>query len=116
MVHPMRRRDFLALSLLPIVAPSQFKTAPDRNGSISAIEEQLPRMMETFKVPGLSIAVIQGAQLYWRRGFGITDVVSRKPVDNDTVFQAASMSKPVFAYVVMKLCEKGLLNLDTPLT
>src|SRR5262249_52601626 len=39
-----------------------------------------------------------------------------RPVDDDTIFEAASMSKPVFAYAVMKLCEKGVLNLDTPLT
>ena len=38
------------------------------------------------------------------------------PVDYDTVFEAQSMSKPVFAYRVMKLCEQGVLDLDTPLT
>ena len=37
-------------------------------------------------------------------------------IDNDTLFEAASMSKPVFAYVVVKLCETGVMNLDTPLT
>jgi CubicO group peptidase (beta-lactamase class C family) len=44
------------------------------------------------------------------------DFVSRAPVDHDTVFEAASVSKTVFAYVVLKLCEKGVLDLDTPLT
>ena len=38
------------------------------------------------------------------------------PVDHDTVFEACSVSKTVFAYMVMKLCERGLLQLDTPLT
>ena len=72
--------------------------------------------MQEAKVPGLSIAIIKGAKLGWRRGFGVKDNASKEPVDNDTMFEAASMSKPVFAYVVMKLCEKGVMNLDTPLT
>lgn len=41
---------------------------------------------------------------------------SKELVDNDTVFEAASTSKPVFAYAVMKLVEKGVIDLDTPLT
>jgi CubicO group peptidase (beta-lactamase class C family) len=55
-------------------------------------------------------------QPIWRRGFGVRDSSTKAPIDNDTVFEAASMSKPPFAYVVMKLCEKGMLALDTPLT
>lgn len=42
--------------------------------------------------------------------------VPKRQVDNETVFEAASISKTVFAYVVMKLCEKGIMNLDTPLS
>ena len=72
--------------------------------------------MKEARVPGLSIAIIRDAKLFWRRGFGAKDNASMEPVDNDTVFEAASTSKPVFAYVVMKLCEKGVMDLDTPLT
>src|SRR5262249_48162527 len=50
------------------------------------------------------------------RGFGFRDSVSKAPVDNGTVFEVASVSKTVFAYAVMKLCQKGVLGLDTPLT
>jgi CubicO group peptidase (beta-lactamase class C family) len=67
-------------------------------------------------VPGVSIALIRDARLFWRGVFGVADAASRRPVDDDTVFEAASVSKTVFAYAVMKLCEKGTLNLDTPLT
>ena len=48
-------------------------------------------------------------------GFGVADATTGGRVDRDTVFEAASMSKPVFAYLVMKLHERGILNLDTPL-
>src|SRR6266699_426718 len=51
-----------------------------------------------------------------RRAFGVKDAASKVPVDDATMFEAASMSKPVFAYAVLKLCERGVLDLDTPLT
>lgn len=72
--------------------------------------------MEESAVPGLSIAIVKNGQILWQRGFGVKDAATRAAVDNDTVFEAASVSKTVFAYAVMKLCEKGLLALDTPLS
>jgi CubicO group peptidase (beta-lactamase class C family) len=83
---------------------------------IADLEKEIPKLMEEVKVPGRSIAVIKDGKLFWRRVFGVTDSVSKKPVDNETMFEAGSMGKPVFAYAVMKLCEKGVIGLDTPLT
>jgi len=82
---------------------------------IADLEKQIPKLMEEAKVPGLSIAIIKDAKLLWRRGFGVKDSASKEPVDNDTVFEPASVSKTVFAYATMKLCEKGAIGLDTPL-
>ena len=94
----------------------QRSAAPPLGTLIAHMEKQIPMWLEESKVPGLSIAVIKDAKLAWRRGFGVKVNGSKEPVDNDTMFEAASMSKPVFAYVVMKMCEKGVMNLDTPLT
>jgi CubicO group peptidase (beta-lactamase class C family) len=133
MSHRMRRREFLvesgraalSLWLLPLVRGTQPKCQPisaERKETtlwetlINDLEKQIPKWMQEAKVPGLSIVIIKEAKLGWRRGFGVKDNASKGPVDNDTMFEAASMSKPVFAYVVMKLCEKGAMNLDTPLT
>ena len=126
----MRRREFLVQSTratlgfpLPLAARAQrnqisakSKDSDRRETLIADLEKQIPKLMEDAQVPGLSIAIIKDAKLHWRRGFGVKDRVSKQPVDNDTVFEAASMSKPVFAYAVMKLCEKGVIGLDTPLT
>lgn len=127
----MRRRTFLAASgraalgvaLLPVTAclrtgqSSARSSAPTTAEALIAdLEKQFPQLMADAFVPGLSVALVRGAQVVWRRGFGVADNASRNPVDNDTVFAAQSMSKPVFAYAVLKLCEKGLLDLDTPLT
>jgi CubicO group peptidase (beta-lactamase class C family) len=83
---------------------------------IAGLEDSILELLEEHDVPGLSIAIIRDAKVAWGRGFGVKDSESNEPVDSGTIFEAASMSKPVFAYAVMKLCERGVLGLDTPLT
>ena len=127
----MRRRKFLVessraalgFSLLPFVARAQAnQKSAELNGAtfsgtlIADLERLIPKLMEEAIVPGLSIALIRDAKLLWRRGFGVKDGTLKVPVDNDTVFEAASVSKTVYAYAVMKLCVKGVIGLDTPLT
>lgn len=62
------------------------------------------------------MALVADAKLVWRGAFGVKDFDSKTRVEHGTVFEAASVSKTVFAYVVMKLCEKRVLDLDAPLT
>lgn len=72
--------------------------------------------MSELQVPGVSAAIIREARIAWTKGFGVRDWSTGVPVNDDTIFSAQSMSKPVFAYRVMKLCEQGVLDLDAPLT
>jgi CubicO group peptidase (beta-lactamase class C family) len=72
--------------------------------------------MADFKVPGAAVAIVQGGEVVWSRGFGIRDQDSKGPVSDDTLFEAASVSKTVFSYAALKLCEKGIIELDTPLS
>ena len=71
--------------------------------------------LEYFKIPGISIAVIKDFQVVYSRGFGVKNAATGEPVGDDTVFEAASMTKPVFAYTVLRLVDRGVLDLDTPL-
>jgi CubicO group peptidase (beta-lactamase class C family) len=123
----MRRRTFLAHSgrmvagvlgarLSSGVPTTQAAPNATWPALIDALERRIPEWLEADHVPGLSIAIIRDARLAWRRGFGVKDRESRAPVDVTTMFEAASMSKPVFAYVVMKLVDEGRLDLDRPLT
>ena len=72
--------------------------------------------MKEAQVPGVSVALVKDGALFWRRGFGVRDIRTKEPVDVNSVFEAASTSKPVFAYAVMKLRERGVIDLDTPLS
>jgi CubicO group peptidase (beta-lactamase class C family) len=83
---------------------------------ITQLEQDIPRLMAEGDIPGLSIAVVSDGKVAWSRGFGVKNSETKEPVDDNTVFEAASLSKPVFAYAVLKLVEMGKLDLDTPLT
>src|SRR5688572_10734525 len=62
--------------------------------------------MREGEVPGLSIIVIHRGRIAWQHTYGVSD---------RTVFEAASLGKPVFAHAVMKLVDAGVLSLDVPL-
>jgi len=84
---------------------------------IGYLEQEIPSLLQRAPMtPGMSIALVSNAKLLWSRGFGVKDRSTNAPVDDDTVFEFASVSKTVFAYAVMKACEEGILDLDTPLT
>ena len=68
--------------------------------------------MEQDHVPGVSVAVINNYEIEWAKGYGVADAESRTAVTVDTLFQAASMSKPVTALATLKLVEQGVLQLD----
>ncbi len=74
----------------------------------------LPRLLELASVPGLAVAVVEGKRV-WRRGFGEAIEESAQPVSEETVFEAASLGKPVFAYAILRLVDAGIIDLDRPL-
>ena len=67
-------------------------------------------------VPGLAIAVVRDGRIDWQESFGVRDAAGSSRVDENTIFEAASLSKPVFAYAVLKLADAGQIDLDAPLT
>ncbi len=90
-------------------------TLPARAQEVPALEADLPRLLEAGNIPGLSIAVIRNGTLSWSGAFGVKSLETNAPVDTQTIFEAASLSKPVFAYAVLRLFERGDFDLDTPL-
>ncbi|NIM12369.1 MAG: serine hydrolase [Candidatus Aminicenantes bacterium] len=73
---------------------------------------RLTERMKHHKVPGVSIAVIKDFKLHWTNGYGIKDVTTMEPVTEATLFQAASISKPVTAMAVLRKVQEGKLKLD----
>ena len=72
----------------------------------------LRQVMERFHVPGVSVAVIQGFEIHWAKGYGVADVESSAAVETNTLFQAASISKRVAAMAVVRAVQDGRFSLD----
>jgi CubicO group peptidase (beta-lactamase class C family) len=68
--------------------------------------------MKHYGVHGVSIAVIDDNKIAWMKSYGVMDTVSKRPVTDSTLFQAASISKPVFTMAALKLAQEGVLQLD----
>jgi CubicO group peptidase (beta-lactamase class C family) len=97
----MRKAFLLGLSALTLLGADPLSTF------------DFAARMAHYKVPGVSVAVIDGSKLVWAKGFGVTEQ-SGSAVQTDTLFQAASISKPVAAMGMLKLVEQGKLSLDEP--
>jgi len=100
-----RAQDAHAAMIARIEGPQ----SPDRQGYDGLTIQQL---MERFHVPGVSIALIQNFQVVWTKTYGVADTATNAPVTPDTVFQAASISKPVTASAAVRLMQQGTLSLD----
>ncbi len=99
----------------------------DQAGRVSRVETDLPpiaidgeaplrltvaALMEAYRIPGLSIAVFDRHALAWAKAYGVRQSGGADPVTLDTLFQAASISKPVTALAALHLVEKGRWSLD----
>ncbi len=84
--------------------------------AVARLEKALPDFMRQADVPGLAIAVIRHGKPYWQHNFGVKNAKTNEPATDETIFEAASLSKPVFAYAVLKLVDQGKLALDAPLS
>jgi CubicO group peptidase (beta-lactamase class C family) len=112
----MKKIGFYALLLLSVYLPTQGQQRRDEpKQAIESLKKDIPALMKSADIPGISVALIHDGKLVWSDVFGVANAATRQPVTSATVFEAASLSKPVFAYGVLKLVDEGRLDLDTPL-
>lgn len=97
-----------AREMMAVVEAGQSSEGPMELGGHSISE-----LMDVLGVPGVSIAVIHDFEIHWAKAYGIADMETGARVDVETVFQAASISKPVAAVAVMRAVQDGLFTLDT---
>lgn len=92
-----------------IIARIEGPQSPNRQGFDSLTLQQL---MERLKVPGVSVAVIRDFKIHWAKAYGVADVETGRAADVNTLFQAASISKPVTAMAVLRLAQEGMFAID----
>ena len=114
----MHERFFPLFFLVAGVIPGGSSAAVHEDTTLercAQLESALPELASRAGVPGVAVAVAHADGVRWHTAHGVRDTASGAPVDGDTVFEAASLSKPVFAYAVLQLVGEGVLDLDAPL-
>ena len=72
-------------------------------------------MMDKLNIPGVSVVVINDGRIEWAKSYGLKEV-GGESLDEETLFQAGSVSKPVVAMAALSLVEEGKLDLDTDIS
>ncbi|WP_422861010.1 serine hydrolase domain-containing protein [Flagellimonas sp. S174] len=93
----------------------QIKTISGKSITAAKLDSTIKSIMDSVQVPGLSIAIINDSKIVYHNTFGVSNIETQEPITKESIFEAASLSKPLFAYFAMKQVEKGILDLDKPL-
>ena len=122
MMHLPKRYVYALLMIITAAAAC----APNKETGISRVENGLiPAVriqgdkgwnilerMKFYKIPGVSVAVFNGDQVVWAKGYGVKDIGTNEPVTEKTLFVAGSISKPVAVMGGLRLVQEGKLSLD----
>ncbi|HXN19019.1 MAG TPA: serine hydrolase [Candidatus Binatus sp.] len=78
------------------------------------IDATVTRLLKAAQVPGAGIVIINGGRVVFAKGYGLRDKEKNLPLTENTVMSGASFTKVVFAYMALKLVDRGVLDLDKP--
>ncbi len=112
-------KAFLLIALAPFCVIAQEKshvTSDQVTRAVQELEKLAQKQVREGIVPGLAIAVVFRDKTVYAKGFGVCDTSTKVPVDADTVFQLASLSKPVGSTVVAELVGEGKITWDSKLS
>ena len=92
--------------------------APLSNQKLAAaattLEPELAASFAKTKAPGMAVGLVAGGELIWFKAYGVRDVAAKAPVDDQSVFRIASMTKAFVSAAVLRLRDEGKLSLDEP--
>ncbi|MBA4534121.1 cyclic peptide export ABC transporter [Brevibacillus halotolerans] len=84
--------------------------------SLEQIESFITKQMNTAEIPGLQVIIVEKDKTIYQKGFGYADILGNTPVTNETLFELGSNSKAFTGLAVLELADKGLLDLNDPVT
>ena len=107
----------LAVKMLPEpdLIPAKGLLHDFNDESIQKIDQIITAYQAHYNIPGVSLALIKDGKIAYHRTYGYKNAVTKEPVDEKTLFEAASITKPVFAFVVLRLADRDIIDLDKPL-
>lgn len=120
----IRVRDVARNEVDPLVITTLPQPVPPAKGVLHAdftettsqqVDNFVRTYMDYYEIPGVSIGLIKDGKLVYHRTFGVENSVSGELLREEAVFEAASVTKAVFAYAVNRLAQRGDFDLDRPL-
>ena len=100
----------LLLGTLSIDAAAQTSNPLDPK----TLDRFIAQEMKNYDVPGVGLAIVENGKIVYAHGYGVRDVASKRSVDGNTQFAVGSVTKSFTALGIMRLVDKGLVRLDTP--
>jgi CubicO group peptidase (beta-lactamase class C family) len=79
------------------------------------LDRFITQNLDYYQVPGASLALLKNGEVVYLKNYGVKNPITKEPIEDTTLFEAGSITKAVFAFVVMRLVEKGFIDLDRPL-
>src|SRR5438094_5884537 len=101
---------------ITIAAEKSRVTSEQVTHAIQELEQLAQKQIQENALPGLAIAVVFQDKTVYAKGFGVRDTSAKVPIDADTVFQLASLSKPIGSTVVAELVGEGNITWDSKLS
>jgi CubicO group peptidase (beta-lactamase class C family) len=83
--------------------------------SVRKVDEFIEAYRKYYNIPGVSLALVKDGRMVYHNTYGVKNSFTEQKVQDNTLFEAASITKPVFAYAVQRLAERGEIDLDKPL-
>src|SRR5437773_1952824 len=105
------RRVLLTAALFALSVAAQTGTAVP---ALAALDNVMQQALARYSVKGGALAIVKDGHLVFARGYGWADAEAQQPMQPDSLFRWASISKTVTAAATIRLVENGKLDLDTP--
>ena len=124
-MHDWDRRSFLlatGAAAAAVYTPAhgdELQDQPARNDFKVLIDAERKRIVEAMAsddIPGVAVCLIADGKLAWMEGFGVTDRNTQRRIAHDTIFSIQSTSKNLTATAIMLAVQRGILDLDAPIT
>ncbi|MFH5834253.1 serine hydrolase domain-containing protein [Halalkalibaculum sp. DA384] len=113
-----RVHQLLGLSVILLISGGCSNQSIDQGAPVDTFTQQLDTrvlsLMDSYDIPGTAIALVKNEDIIWSDAYGYADIEQQKKLTIDAVCRTESISKSVTAWGVMKLVERGLINLDDP--
>jgi serine-type D-Ala-D-Ala carboxypeptidase/endopeptidase len=118
-ISPAAEKQAMSPAAEKVIADVETATAPAAQpatiaSQAASLRARFEAYMNDAHVPGMVYGVVQDGKLVLVQGLGVRDLESRAPVDADTRFRIASMSKAFTGLAILKLRDEGKLQLDAP--